>query len=296
LGCNCNRGSANGVIVSCSHDTTVRIWDTREPPATECVSILTGHTSVVGGVQFDDDKIISGDFDGNLLAWDWRRLTLPKGGHIDDTKRNPNMGSDTSATATPPTTTGDGNKGNSIKLRKLPGFIDSLQWRDNTLIVGSFKHAVIINMLPSSSTEGLPIQPEASTHDASVSMGMVADQSTDVIIDCDETVGAVRLLSGQLQTEHKALIATDSSLQLYLRPSISSTIIANEYYNRTIPSHGIGRGAMATSVNSNGGVSSSHDYYRISGLSPLAMIANEQRIATTTAAGNLIVLDFDSHY
>ena len=60
----------NRVFVTCSDDTTVRLWDARN--LTNELKVLRGHTSWVKNIEYCSTagKLITSGFDGNVFAWD----------------------------------------------------------------------------------------------------------------------------------------------------------------------------------------------------------------------------------
>ena len=65
------------ILVSCSHDKTIKMWDLTSG---SCVSTVTGHTSAVMGVSFSADGqwLIAGFHDGMIRLLD----AHPKGGTV----------------------------------------------------------------------------------------------------------------------------------------------------------------------------------------------------------------------
>ncbi|RUS91566.1 hypothetical protein EGW08_000681 [Elysia chlorotica] len=67
---NCVRFLDNRLFVTCSDDTTVRLWDARN--LTNELKVLRGHTSWVKNIEYCSTagKLITSGFDGNVFAWD----------------------------------------------------------------------------------------------------------------------------------------------------------------------------------------------------------------------------------
>lgn len=69
-GCvNCVRFLDNRLFVTCSDDTTVRLWDARN--LTNELKVLRGHTSWVKNIEYcsTSGKLITSGFDGNIFSW-----------------------------------------------------------------------------------------------------------------------------------------------------------------------------------------------------------------------------------
>ncbi|GFN83512.1 Ddb1- and cul4-associated factor 10 homolog [Plakobranchus ocellatus] len=60
----------NRIFVTCSDDTTVRLWDARN--LSHELKILRGHSSWVKNIEYCSSagKLITSGFDGNIFAWD----------------------------------------------------------------------------------------------------------------------------------------------------------------------------------------------------------------------------------
>lgn len=66
---NCVRFIKNNHFVTCSDDTSIKIWDLRR--TTECVTTLYGHSSWVKNIEYCEDKniLVTSAFDGSINAW-----------------------------------------------------------------------------------------------------------------------------------------------------------------------------------------------------------------------------------
>jgi WD40 repeat protein len=69
-------GNQNNLVMSCSRDKTVRLWDTKTG---ECSTIIKAHNeSVSSAVWSSNDKmIVTGSDDGDLKYWDLKNLKTP---------------------------------------------------------------------------------------------------------------------------------------------------------------------------------------------------------------------------
>ncbi|KZT03401.1 WD40 repeat-like protein [Laetiporus sulphureus 93-53] len=57
------------VLITGSYDRTVRVWNLETGTEVHC---LTGHTSAVRALQFDEFKLITGSLDHTMRVWNWR--------------------------------------------------------------------------------------------------------------------------------------------------------------------------------------------------------------------------------
>lgn len=64
------------LVVTCSKDTTFRLWDFREP--IHSVSVFQGHTESVTSATFTSgDKVVSGSDDRTVKVWDLKNMRSP---------------------------------------------------------------------------------------------------------------------------------------------------------------------------------------------------------------------------
>ena len=70
-------------ILSCSYDTTVRIWDRQSG---ECIRILSGHEGSVNVMSLHNNILVTGSGDNTVGVWDWTtgRLKRRLRGHTDE--------------------------------------------------------------------------------------------------------------------------------------------------------------------------------------------------------------------
>lgn len=67
---------AQRLVVTCSKDTTFRLWDFREP--IHSVSVFQGHTESVTSATFTSgDKVVSGSDDRTVKVWDLKNMRSP---------------------------------------------------------------------------------------------------------------------------------------------------------------------------------------------------------------------------
>lgn len=101
------------LIISCSSDATIRVWDLTRPNEDECIHCLEGHTNNVSSIAIYNNIIISGSWDTTIRIWD---ITQPS------------------------------NKMCTNILKSLPYFITDIYTTDNIIII-SYSQLRIIQLI-----------------------------------------------------------------------------------------------------------------------------------------------------
>lgn len=73
---------ANGLMVTCSKDRSIAVWDMASPTDISLRRVLVGHRAAVNVVDFDDKYIVSASGDRTIKVTTVREMFLYKSFHL----------------------------------------------------------------------------------------------------------------------------------------------------------------------------------------------------------------------